>query len=207
MLWPRERFAAVLNQAGLPVTLAALDDMAGRWAASGEEPLSPLWRDAHDLAGCICPPGRHKDGGRETAQSRVLTALTRLEDIERIEALVADIVARGLFGQGDNAAILGALALLPPGRAAELLKRIIVGSAAASFGPCADSAARAGAAAAPDKPTRLAGAAAALVAALPGDPAREPPRDPWVRRPRIKARAVVDLFNAAAPIDAAYFVP
>ena len=36
--WPRERFSAVLNQAGLPVTLAVLEDMAERWTASGEEP-------------------------------------------------------------------------------------------------------------------------------------------------------------------------
>lgn len=41
------------------------------------------------------------------------------------------------------------------------------------------------------------------MAALPGDPARDKPRDPWVRGPRMQARFVIDLFNAAAPIDAA----
>ena len=51
------------------------------------------------------------------------------EHIERIEAFVSDIVAFGLFAQSDNAAILGALALVPRRRAAELLERIIVRAA------------------------------------------------------------------------------
>ena len=118
------------------------------------------------------------------------------------EAFLSDIIARGLFGKGDNAAILGALGLLPPNRAGELLERIIKGTAAASFGPCADLLARA-VAASQDGPTRLGRAAVALVASLPGDPAREPRRDPWERAPRMQARFVVDLFNAVAPIDAA----
>lgn len=58
VLWPRERFFAVLNQAGLPVTLVVLEDMAARWAASGEEPASPLWREAHELSACMLAEGR-----------------------------------------------------------------------------------------------------------------------------------------------------
>src|SRR5215470_5950019 len=34
VLWPRERMFAVLNQAGLSVTLPYLDDLTERWAAS-----------------------------------------------------------------------------------------------------------------------------------------------------------------------------
>lgn len=133
----------------------------------------------------------------------MLAALTRLEDTERIEAFLSDIVAPGLFDLSDNAAILGALDLLQPNRAADLLERIVKGTAAASFGSCANLLARAVAAATQDSRTRLAGALFALVAALPGDPARDKPSDPWVRGPRMQARFVVDLFNGAAPIDAA----
>jgi hypothetical protein len=52
------------------------------------------------------------------------------------------------------------------------------GTAAASFGSCANLVARAVAAATQDSRTRIAGALVALVAALPGDPARDKPRHP-----------------------------
>jgi hypothetical protein len=42
VLWPRERVLAVLNQAGLPVTLPYLTDLTERWAASGGDRQSPL---------------------------------------------------------------------------------------------------------------------------------------------------------------------
>ena len=208
VLWPREQFSAVLNQAGLPVTLAVLEDMAERWAASGEEPASPLWSQAHELSACMLATWpmdewRSRDGAEPSEAGRMLAALTRLEDTERIEAFLSDIVAPGLFDLSDNAAILGALDLLQPNRAADLLERIVKGTAAASFGSCANLLARAVAAATQDSRTRLAGALVALVAALPGDPGRDKPLDPWVRGPRMQARFVVDLFNAAAPIDAA----
>lgn len=51
VLWPRARKLAVLNQAGLAVTLPYLADLASRWAQSGADQLSPLWCDAHALSG------------------------------------------------------------------------------------------------------------------------------------------------------------
>src|SRR5499427_5516685 len=51
VLWPRTRRLAVLNQAGLAVTLPYLDELTGRWTQSGEGPASPLWREAHALSG------------------------------------------------------------------------------------------------------------------------------------------------------------
>ena len=179
---------AALNQAGLPVTLAVLEDMAERWAASGEEPASPLWSQAHELSARMLATWpmdewRSRDGAEPSEAGRMLAALTRLEDTERIEAFLSDIVAPGLFDLSDNAAILGALDLLQPNRAADLLERIVKGTAAASFGSCANLLARAVAAATQDSRTRLAGALFALVAALPGDPARDKPSDPAGARP------------------------
>ena len=51
VLWPSDRIFAVLSQAGLPVTLPYLDDLTQRWADSAGDRQSPLWREAHDLAG------------------------------------------------------------------------------------------------------------------------------------------------------------
>ena len=85
----------MLNQAGLPVTLAVLEDMAGRWAANGEGPLSPLWREAHDLAGCMLSTwptqGCHERESNEPGEAgRMLAALARLKDTARIETFVSD---------------------------------------------------------------------------------------------------------------------
>ena len=83
VLWPRERIFAVLNQAGLSVTLPYLDDLTERWSASGEDRQSALWRQAHELAGHMLPawPSREwhptEDKGPSEA-ARVLTLLARL---------------------------------------------------------------------------------------------------------------------------------
>jgi hypothetical protein len=143
-----------------------------------------------------------RDGGAPGEAGRMLAALTRLQDIERMQGFLSGIVGRGLFTQSDNAAMVAALAISPPEQAGALLERIVKGAAANSFPRCADLTARAVAAATSGGVTTLRGAVEAMIAALPGDPARDKPRDPWMRGPRMDARAVVDLMNAAAPIDA-----
>src|SRR5882672_6527907 len=73
-------------------------------------------------------------------------------------------------------------------------------SGANSLGACGDLLARA-AAAPRDRPAALRPAVAALIDALPGDPSRAPPRDPWRRGPGVSAAFVVHLFRAVAGID------
>ena len=51
VLWPHDRIFAVVNQAGLPLTLPYLGDLTKRWAASGEDRQSTLWHQAHELSG------------------------------------------------------------------------------------------------------------------------------------------------------------
>jgi hypothetical protein len=51
VLWPQTRKLAVLNQAGLDVTLPYLADLAQRWAQSGAEKRATLWRDVRTLSG------------------------------------------------------------------------------------------------------------------------------------------------------------
>ena len=206
VLWPRERTFAVLNQAGLPVTLPYLHDLTERWVASGEDRQSLLWRQAHELAGHMLStwPTREwyvaEDEPSEAA--RMLNLLTRLGDTQSTEAFMTAVVARSRRGKKDNEAILGALRLFSASQAAALLERVVAGTAATSLAACCDLLARA-VGALPDGATGLHGAAAALVEALPGDPSRLPQRDPWQREPGVEAGLVVDLFNALARVDEA----
>jgi predicted 2-oxoglutarate/Fe(II)-dependent dioxygenase YbiX len=205
VLWPRERILAVLNQAGLPMTLPYLGDLTERWAATGGGRQSPLWRQAHELAGHMLstwPTERWypRQDKSPSAAARMLALLTRLHDTERLDAFLSDIIARGLFGTDDSEAVLGALGDLSSDRAAALIERIVAGTAATSFGSCANLLARA-AALPPGQPMDLLGAATALIEALPGDPARTTPRDPWQRDVGVQSDVVVDLFAAVVAID------
>jgi hypothetical protein len=101
----------------------------------------------------------------------------------------------------DNAAILGALALFPPKRAAEMIEAIVVSHASSALAPCCAllRAAITGPFAA--EPGPLAAAASRLVASLPGDP-KLAPVDEWGRRRRINAGSgvVADLVRTAEAI-------
>jgi hypothetical protein len=206
VLWPRKRMFAVLNQAGLSVTLPYLVDLTERWAASGEDRQSLLWQQAHELAGYMLsawpmqewyPPERKGPGD----EARMLTLLTRLADTEHIDVFVDTVIAGGRHEKGDGVAILGALRLLSQDRAAALLKRIVAGTAATSLGACGDLLAQAVRALPEERVTSLVGAATAMVESLPDDPSRAPPRDPWRRDSGVQSSLVVDLFNAVGLVD------
>jgi hypothetical protein len=204
VLWPRDRVFAVLNQAGLGATLPFLDDLTERWAASGERRESPLWRQAHELAGHMLStwPTQHWHQQDEPSHvGRMLTLLTRLEDTEHIETLVAAIATGGGHGKGDNEAILGALALFSPRRAASLIERVIAGTAPTSPDACAALLARAVAASAGDRRTGLTSAAARLVEALPGDPSRISQPPSWRGRSGVQPGLIADLMTALGGID------
>jgi predicted 2-oxoglutarate/Fe(II)-dependent dioxygenase YbiX len=209
VLWPSDRIFAVLSQAGLPVTLPYLDDLTRRWADSTGDRRSPLWREAHDLAGHMLaqwptqdwPPRKDK---APSDAARMLALLTRLDDTALIERFLAEITAAGPYDKGDNAAVIAALDRLPPPRAAALIECIVAGTAATAFGACADLLARAAAAWGQERAAGLAGAATRLVEALPGDPAAgAAPRDSWRSAPRVDARFVADLLTGLGAIDAA----
>jgi hypothetical protein len=134
----------------------------------------------------------------------MLTLLCRLEDTARIDAFLAEVSAAGVYGKGDNEALVRAVGLLPPPRAAELIERIIAGNAATALSTCADLLARSAAAAqATARTADLVPAATALVEALPGDPARAPQPEPWRRPLPVEPGFVVDLLTALGQIDAA----
>jgi hypothetical protein len=201
VMWPRDRTAAVLCQAGLSVTLPYLEDIVQRWAASGGDRRSALWQWAHDLAGHMIEqwPKQHWYPGQDTTLSdaaRMLGMLARLDDSDRIEAFVTQVTAAGAYGAGDNEAILVALGRLPATRQTALLELIVERASAASFAACANLLARAVGGSAD-----LRGAATRLVGAMPGDPARAPPEPPWQRRPGMESAAVADLMAAFVATD------
>lgn len=204
VLWPRSRMFAVLDQAGLSVTLPYLEQLAQRWAESGESPESPTWRDAHTLSGRMIegwPMHPAYQRGRHSDSTRLLAALARLRDSQRIDQFLTGVCAAGSYGGGENVAIVEAAAMLPPQQAANVIERIIRNNTAHRPGSCADLLARfaAGAGAAG---TLLHPAAAALVAALPGDPRRAPETDPWQRPEPVSAELVVDLLSACGRVGA-----
>ena len=204
MIWPADRKLAVLNQAGRTVTLPYLEDLTERWAAGGEDRSSVLWQEAHELAGLIVSTwGTHEWGSDEqgpTDAGRMLASLTRLADVDRIEALAAAMTAGGAHAKADNPAFIAGLRLFSPERAGALLTRHVTRTAAKSFGACGDLLARA-IAAFPDHLPAVRPALDELIDALPGDPSRRPPREAWQRGPSVNAAFVVVVVRTIASID------
>jgi hypothetical protein len=208
VLWPRARRLAVLNQAGLAVTLPYRGELTGRWTDRGEGPASPLWREAHELSGHMLRTWPRQVGwypGRTEARSdagTLLTLLSQLQDTARIDTFL-DILAAGAYSKGDNAAIVRAAGLLPPERAAALIEHLIASHAATNLSACGDLLARSVTARVAGRAADLSRAATALVEALPGDPTRTPQRDPWSRSLPVEPGFLVDLLTALGQIDVA----
>jgi len=203
VFWPRARRLAVLNQAGLSITLPCLDDLASRWAQSGVGFESPLWQEAHELAGHMLDTWPraadyyHPYDDAPGQAAKLLDALWRLRDAVRADEFLAQVSAAGAYKLGDNESLVRAAGLLPPLRAAELIQRVVAQNAGLKPGACADLLARCTAEPWAGKPpTRLAPAAQALADALPGGPQTPPPANHWERPAAVKPRFVVDLMAA-----------
>ena len=207
VLWPSGRLPAVLAQAGLSVTLPYLEDLARRWAAAGGGHASPLWGEAHSLAAEMLAgwPAYHpwtaggSGGTAATSTARMLAALSLLGNDDLIRRALADVVASGGHDARDADAILDALGRLPPPDRAALVERIVQGTAGTAFAACAGLLARAAA----WGPAGLHGAAAALVEAMPGDPARAAPAPSWQRPAPVAPRTVLDLLAGLGAVDPA----
>jgi predicted 2-oxoglutarate/Fe(II)-dependent dioxygenase YbiX len=204
VLWPIHRRLAVMSQGGLPATLPYLAELTQEWIKAGEVPGSPLWRQAHELAGHMIAGWPRDDQGARNAPSHgatMLELLGRLGDTERSCQFLANVVAGGIFGRQDNEQIVQTLRQLSPSSAAELLERIIFNNAGKAIGSCVDLLARSVGAAWGEYDMRP--AATALVAALPGDPARTPDVPAWQRSQPVESQIVVDALTALPQIDPA----
>jgi predicted 2-oxoglutarate/Fe(II)-dependent dioxygenase YbiX len=225
VLWPRQRRLAVINQAGPGATLPHLESMAAKWIDEGAKPNSAHWIEAHELSGHMLEtwPTEHWYGGGDDQEdddegdeaddvvaddkrsrlARFLAALTKLRDETRIVAALQLLTARRGHDKTDNDAILGAVALFPPERSAQMIEAIIVGHAKDALAPCCALLHAAIAGPFADKPKHLMAAARGLLASLPGDPALTPV-DYLGRRRHVApgAGVVVDLVRIAEAVDA-----
>ena len=74
VLWPRARRLAVLNQAGLAVTLPYLGDLTGRWTQSGEEvPHRPCGVRRTNSPATCCAHGQGRSAGIQGGPRRAAT--------------------------------------------------------------------------------------------------------------------------------------
>ena len=205
VLWPSAAILAVLNQAGLSATLPYLGDLAARWAASGEKSGSPLWQQAHELAGHMLSTWPQEPYYRQDKNASIVTRmlhpLAQLRDNVQIERFAAEIVVGGWFGKPDNAAILGALAILDGGRAKSLVESIVARNTAGAPGTCANLLAGAVSALRQCPPPQLKGAAKILLALIPGNPARVAPSAAWPSDKAVNSSVVVDLMTAMDAVD------
>ena len=204
VVWPNDQTLAVLTQAGLPVTVPHLSDLAERWAAAGAETGSPTWQEAHDLAGHMIDAWPEHEG-RSTTQAAdsfatgLLRALIRLRDTARIDAFLRRVTAAaGALIRADNPAIVAALHLFPAREAADLLERIVTGNSTKRFAACADLLAQAAAGLPALPPAGLADAAAMLIAMLP---VARPAHDWSGATDAIDAGFVADLLTALGAIN------
>lgn len=208
VLWPSGRLPVVLAQAGLSVTLPYLEDLIRRWAAGGGNHALPLWEEAHELAREMLknwPAHRHPwpaHGDGVTSTARMLAAVSALGDDDLIRQMLAGVVAAGGHDARDADAILDALGHLPPPDRAALVGRIVQGTADTAFAACAGLLARAAA----WDPAGLHGAAAALVEAMPGIPARPTPAPSWQRPAPVTPRTVLNILAGLGTVDPALAV-
>lgn len=205
VLWPQQRRLAVLNQAGLSITLPHLGELTRRWVDnSGEGRESPLWHEAHELSGHMLrtwPKVVHRFLRTEQSEgAKMLDLMARLKDTARIDAILIDIFAAGIYGKSDNEALLRALRLLPARRAGELVECVVAANAPMDLGACGDLLAHG---AQLDHLTgRLVAAGKALVEALPGEPERALQTEFVWQTQSFDVDFVVDLMTALSGIDA-----
>ncbi len=195
VFWPKDRRLAVVNQGGLPASLPYLADLTGRWAASDDDNRPSLWAEAHALSDQMLaswPKEPRRSTQSPSDAATMLMLLGRLGDTDRIDAFLAEVSAAGVYGMDDTVPMVQAVALLPPSRAADLLQAVVVANAAAALNACANLLARA---VTMLTAVDLRPAAAALVAALPGDPARAAPVSPWSRPRPMAPSTIVDLVS------------
>jgi predicted 2-oxoglutarate/Fe(II)-dependent dioxygenase YbiX len=139
ILWPEDRLLTVISQGGLTVTLPFLEDLAARWADTGD---AALQTDACRLADLMIASWpmehwyRNRDSGR-TAVGRFVAVLVQLEDAARLEAFLTALAGRRSLDAGDCADVSAGLRVLPPDRAGIVMQALIEGAAVRTLAACA----------------------------------------------------------------------
>lgn len=201
VLWPKSGKLRVIAGAGLAISLPYLAAQTDSWQASGADPASACWHDAHLLATQIIKhwPASRPSLWRTTPgdASQFLACLCRLQDRTSALRFLTEISAKGNFGAGDNAALSAATGLLSADQTAEVIEKIIAHNSA-QHEAGANLLYRVAVDLAEDAHL-LTPAAKSLVTALPGDPALAPlpgPENGWRQRVAATPALIADLFGA-----------
>jgi hypothetical protein len=195
VLWPRNRRLAVFCQAGLQVTLPALERMVRRCEGSDRtEDRQEALALAAQMIGQWRTEGWYPaEQAAPSNAARMLGLLARLKDADHIERFVKRVIGGGAYGEGDNDALLSALVLLSVRTRAALLTLVVRQNAETRFGACCRLTARA-----IGLVPELEAAARHLLAAMPTKP--EPQENGW-RSSRMRPQVVADLLTALIAID------
>jgi hypothetical protein len=161
----------------------------------GTDHQSPNWAEAHTLSALMLESWPQESNRSSEFTSPFLVLLCRLGDVERIDAFLAKVPAAGIFAKVDAEAVARALALLPSARSAELAERIVVANAEKTLDACANLLAKVAA-----EPFDLRPAALALIAALPGGPARRELVNQWGLPQSMSPDIAVDLLGGVGRI-------
>ncbi|WP_291995576.1 hypothetical protein [Candidatus Accumulibacter sp. ACC003] len=206
VIWPQTRKLNVIAGAGRNVALPYLQVLAQRWVDRGEDGGSPLWNDAHRLAGLLIdraddwPTALWLQSTAPTRAATMLGCLCELHDSENIASFLARISAKGHYSSADNEALGDATSVLPLEQAADLLERIVTRNTGQQAGACAELLDRFSARCVTDQTASSASASSALLrplaAALLGDPAQAAQQESWRGQQAVTPALLVDLLTA-----------
>src|SRR5215468_3553217 len=140
VIWPSNRTLAVINMAGLEVTLPYLEDLIAKWQAARPKRGIHYRRQAQELAGHMLsswPTTSWYERSELSETGRMFQLLARLGEPKLVESMLERLIAQSGHGQADNSAILEALGVLSCEHAAERLKAVIETHGVDALGACA----------------------------------------------------------------------
>lgn len=204
LIWPKSRYLAIINQAGIKQTLPILQVFCKQWENDHEN--TKAWNDAHTLAGFMMRDGipdyltARRASYNNPQLNGFLDCLLRIQDTALLSEFFSQLAQNGFY-QGDLVTLLlKATDLLPWTEVVTSLEQAVSKSAEGQAA-CAAWLANLSTAK-PDKAHDLAGAALQLFKLLPCDPARFPLLRPWqVNDMRVTVELVVDVLTSFSAID------
>ncbi len=207
VIWPCERFAAVLLQAGVSAALPHLHERI----AAGDGAASAIARQI--IEAWDNPPAdwSYRSLATEPSRAEMLRLLVKLDDAALLERFIRGVVTRGFDG-GENEALAAGVVLLGPKHSAKLLTALVRDNMPLFHRACVNLLVciirELGGKLDADWPAALREVAAVIVEALPG---LKPPSDlragaDWERVEKAKpvdAATVADLLECLRALDAA----
>ena len=207
VLWPRARYLAIINQAGLAAALSVLNDLCRQW---GNDKNEGTKQDAQTLAAFILRDwlpqhcAQSNGYGRSDHTPDFLNCMCRLGNIDLINRVWLIIAEKGIYKKQDSLALAEASGLLPWSDVVDYATDAITVSAAKAQEACIAllsclcSKREQG----DDRLQQLSAAAQTLFENLPGDSKRFPELQPWQQqRLALTASDVADIVVSFSMIN------